>query len=118
MSNNEQAIVSAIRAEYMEKPVSKVNALVELDKKVKRPAEIFTYTFGTVGSLVLGTGMCLAMKIIGKTMSYMMPVGIAIGLVGIGMVAANYFLYKKILKNRKEKYAKEILALSDELLRK
>ena len=118
MSNNEQAIVNAIRADYTEKPVSKVNALVELDRKVKRPAEIFAYSFGTAGALVLGTGMSLAMKIIGKTMAYMIPLGIVIGTLGIGMVAANYFLYKKILKSRKEKYAKEILALSDELLQK
>lgn len=112
MGNHELRMVESIREEYTEKKKSRVNELVEMDRKVKRPAEIFAYTFGTVGSLVLGTGMCLAMKVIGNLM---IP-GIIIGLAGIAMVTANYFLYQKILKGRKEKYGKEILALSNEIL--
>ncbi len=116
MSNNEQAIVNAICEEYTEKPRTKFNDLLELDKKVKRPANIFAYAFGSAGALVLGTGMCLAMKVIGKKIAFMMPFGIVIGCVGIAMVTANYFLYKKILKSRKAKYGAEILSLSNELL--
>lgn len=66
-----------------------------------------------VGALVLGVGMCLAMEVIGS----MMPLGIVIGAVGIAMVTANYFLYRAILRSRKKKYAKEIVSLSDELLK-
>jgi hypothetical protein len=91
---------------------TKLDELKALDRKVKVPAEIFAYSFGTASSLVLGTGMCLAMKVIGD----MMILGIGIGLVGIALVTANYFLYKKILKARKQKYAKKILQLSDALL--
>ena len=69
--------------------------------------------FGIVGALVLGVGMCLAMEVIGS----MMPLGIVIGVVGIAMVTANYFLYRAILRSRKKKYAKEIVSLSDELLK-
>ncbi len=110
MKQNEQ--VEAIKAQYLPAKASKLDELKALDRKVKRPAEIFAYTFGTIGSLVLGTGMCLAMKIIGD----LMPLGIGIGLAGIAMVSANYFLYNKLLKRRKEKYAAQIVALSDSLL--
>ena len=46
----------------------------------------------------------------------MMPLGIVIGVVGIAMVSANYFIYRAMLNARKRKYADKILALSDELL--
>ena len=112
MNNYEQVKVEHIRQQYMEQKPTKLDVLKELDKKVKRPAQIFTYTFGTIGSLVLGTGMCLAMKIIGD----MMALGIVVGVVGIAMVSVNYPLYKKILNSRKKKYGKEIIELSNELL--
>ncbi len=39
----------------------------KLDRKAKMPAEIFAYTFGIFIALVFGTGMCLAMQVIGPT---------------------------------------------------
>ncbi|MBQ8685446.1 MAG: dihydropteridine reductase [Clostridia bacterium] len=114
MSNNEIAAVERIRQSYTERKPTKFDELRALNERVKRPANIFAYAFGTVGALVLGVGMSLAMKIIGNAMIG----GIAIGLAGIAMVTANYFIYKKILKTRKQKYASEILAISDELLNK
>lgn len=112
MKNNEKAKVQKIREQYTEKKATKFDELRELDAKVKRPAEIFAYTFGSIGALVLGTGMCLAMKVIGN----MMPLGIAIGVLGIGMVSITYSLYKGLLKARKKKYSKQIFELSDSLL--
>jgi hypothetical protein len=47
-----------------------------------------------------------------------MALGVVVGVVGIAAVAANYFIYNTILKNRKQKYASEILQLSDEILNK
>ena len=108
----ESKTVERIRKDYLPAERTKLDELKALDRKVKRPAEIFAYTFGVAGSLVLGTGMCLAMKVIGN----MMPLGIGVGLVGIALVTVNYFLYKKILKSRKQKYANEILKLTDDLL--
>ena len=116
MSINERRTLERIRAEYSEREVTKMDELRALDKKVARPAEIFAYTFGIIGALVLGLGMCLAMKVIFASLSYMMFVGIAVGLVGILMVSVNYFWYKNILASRKKKYAPRILALADELL--
>lgn len=106
--------VSEIRSRYAAKSVSeeKIDKLTRLDRQARRPAEIFAYTFGTLGALVLGVGMCLAMEIIGS----LMPLGIVIGVIGIVMVAVNCPIYKRILSQRKKKYAPEIVALSDELL--
>ncbi len=114
MTMQENKKVEEIQAQYLPKERTKVDELKGLDRKVRRPAEIFAYTFGSVGALVLGTGMCLAMKIIGN----LMPLGIAVGVVGIAMVSANYFLYEKLLKSRKKKYAQEVCALSNEILGK
>lgn len=118
MSNEEKRIIQSIKEDYSDKPVSKLDELKKLDSKVYCPAKIFAYTFGTIGSLVLGTGMCFAMKTIGATLSFAMPLGIAVGLVGIIMVTVNWFAYKKILYKRKKKYADEVLALTEELLNK
>ena len=76
------------------------------------PTKIFGYTYGTIGSLVLGTGMCLAMKVIGN----LMPLGIIVGLLGIAMVSTTYSIFKKMLNKRKSKYAEQIISKSNELL--
>ncbi len=112
MSNTELKTIETIRNAYVPYEPTKLDELKELNRKVKRPAKIFAYTFGAAGSLVLGTGMCLAMKVIGN----LMPLGIVVGALGIVAVSANYFLYKKLLRARKRKYGKEIIKLSDELL--
>ena len=106
--------IERIRASYTEKEVTKLDELKELDKKVKRPAQIFAYVYGSVSSLVLGTGMCLAMKIIGNSMA----LGIIIGVVGIALTLTTYPIFKAILKRRKEKYASQIFELTDSLLNK
>ena len=116
MSINEIKTVERIRENYTERKATKLDELKALNKKVERPAEIFACVFGAAGSLVLGTGMCLAMKIIGTGLSFAMPLGIVVGCVGIAMVSVNYFIYKKMLASRKKKYAKEVLALTDEIL--
>lgn len=116
MKNNEKMVAQQIKGYYEEKKESKLDHVIKLNEKAHRPAEIFAYTFGTIGSLVLGTGMCFAMKVIGTTLSFAMPLGICVGLVGIAMVSVNYFIYKKMVKNGKKKYGAEILKLTDEIL--
>lgn len=111
---NEKQIAQQIKNNYTPKTKeqTKLEELKAMDKKVKNPARVFAYTFGTVGSLILGTGMCLAMKIIGN----LMPLGIGVGLVGIAMVSLNYTIYHAILNKRKAKYANQIIEKSNELL--
>ena len=113
MNNNETKKVEQIRASYVKKETTKIDELKALDKKVKLPADIFAYIFGSIGSLVLGTGMSLAMGVIGNGL--MIP-GIIIGCAGILAVSINYFVRNKILKSRKKKYADKIIELSDGIL--
>ena len=114
----EQTIIQNIRAKYSEKEITKLDELKALDKKVKRPAQIFAYIFGSCSSLVLGTGMSLAMKVIGASLSFAMPLGIGVGILGILLASINYPIYKAILKSRKNKYSNQIFELSDSLLNK
>ncbi len=114
MNDYETVKVRRIREQYEERQTTKFDKLCELDRKVKRPAKIFGYAFGAIGALVLGTGMCLAMKVIGD----MMALGIVVGVLGIGMVSATYSLYKAILRSRKKKYSTQIFELSDTILNK
>lgn len=115
MSNNEIKLVEKIKCQYTEHEVTKTEQLKALDKRVKRGSTVFSYTFGALSSLVLGTGMCLAMGVIGSG-TPLMVAGIAIGVAGIGLVSATYPIYKKLLEKSKKKYANEIITLSDEIL--
>ena len=113
--NTDKIYAEQIANEYAPKQTSKVKALRRLDAKVKMPAQIFTFTLGIGSSLVLGTGMSLAMGVIGGGTPLMIAVGIIVGLVGIVGVSVNYPLYKKILTNSKNKYASDIISLANEI---
>ena len=110
--NEEKIIAEEIRAQYREKEDTKLDELLKLDRKVKVPCEIFAYCIGIVGALILGLGMCLAMKVIGNVMA----LGIVIGVVGLAAVSLTYPLHVRMMKNRKKKYGQKILQLSDEIL--
>ena len=113
--NTDKIYAEHIANEYAPKQTSKVKALKKLDAKVKNPANIFTITFGTISSLVLGTGMCLSMGVIGGGSPLMIGLGIIIGCLGILGVSVNYPLYKKILTKSKNKYASDIIKLANEI---
>ncbi len=110
----ETKTIERIRASYTPRTITKFDELKALDRKVKRPAQIFAYVYGSISSLVLGTGMCLAMKVIGNSM----VLGVGVGLVGIALTLTTYPIFNAILKRRKNKYAKQIFELSDSLLNK
>ena len=113
--NTDKIYAEAIANEYAPKDTSKVLALKKLDRKAKDKANIFAYTFGIVMTLVLGTGMCLSMGILGDGSAVIMGCGIALGILGIAGVGMNYPIYKKLLNAGKEKYAFEILQLAREI---
>lgn len=115
---NQEQYAYKIRSQYTEKEVTKLDELRALDSKVKRPAKIFAYIFGILGAMVLGVGMCLAMQVIGTALSFGFTLGILIGVTGIALVIANYFIYMAILKSRKNKYANQVITLTNELLNK
>lgn len=115
MKNLDTVYAEKIAEEYSQKSDSKVVALKKLDRKAKQPSEIFTYSFGIAGALILGTGMCLAMGVIGSGTLFFMMLGIIIGVIGIAMVSTNYYFYKRILEKGKQKYAFEIMELAKEI---
>lgn len=116
--NDQQFIAQKIRTQYMEKQSTELDALRALDAKVKRPANVFAYVFGSVSAIIMGAGMSLVMTDIGSTigMQNAMVPGIIIGLVGMIMAIANYPAYKRILGSRKKKYGGEILKLSEKIM--
>ena len=118
--NDQQFIAQKIRTQYMEKTPSELDALRELDAKVKRPANVFAYIFGSISAIIMGAGMSLVMTDIGAILGLgeaMIP-GIAIGVVGMAMALLTYPIYKGILNLRKKKYSAEILALSEKIMNK
>ena len=119
MSNNDQEfLVQKIRTQYTEKQHTELDALKALDAKVKKPANVFAYVYGSLGAIVMGAGMSLVMTDIGAMIGLanaMVP-GIVVGVVGLGMALSTYPIYKKILNSRKKKYAPEILALSEKIM--
>lgn len=118
--NDKKFIAQRIRAEYTEKQVTELDALHKLDKRVRRPANIFAYVFGSVGAVVLGTGMSFIMTEAGASfgMTGVTVPAVIIGVIGLAMAAFNYPLYRRVLNIRKEKYRGEILKLSDEIINK
>ena len=108
-------MVEKIRSQYTEVEYTELDALIALDAKVKKPANVFGYFYGSIGAMVMGAGMSLVMTDIGTIlgMSETLIPGIAVGIGGIFMALTNYPIYKKILSARKKKYAPQILELSD-----
>ena len=110
--NTDKLIAEAIAKDYAPKDSSKLVALKKLDNRAKLPATVFTYSFGIASSLVFGTGMCMAVKVIGGGLVMGSIVG-GVGLIGCGV---NYSVYKKLLEKSKKKYAYEIVQLAKEII--
>ena len=120
MNKNEQEfLVQKIRTQYTEKQYSELDVLKELDSKVKRPANIFAYVFGSLSALIMGSGMSLVMTDISTSVGIENPMvlGIVIGIIGMLMAIINYPIYKAILSSRRKKYADKIIAVSDKIIK-
>lgn len=117
--NDQNFLVQKIRSQYMEKESTDLDALQELDAKVKRPANIFSYVFGSISAIIMGAGMSLVMTDIGDIIGIADPMvpGIVIGVVGMLMAIINYPIYKGILGARRRKFADKIIALSDSIMK-
>lgn len=109
--NTDKIYAESIAKDYAPKDNSKIVALKKLDNRAKLPATIFTYTWGIAFALVFGTGMSLAMQVIGNSMVLGIIVGV-IGLIGCGV---NYPIYKRMLEKGKAKYAYEIVELARQI---
>ena len=117
--NDQDFIIQKIRTQYTEKEHTEVDALKALDSKVKRPANVFAYVFGSIGAVIMGCGMSLVMTDIAEIIGLSNPMiyGIIIGIFGMAMAIVNYPIYKTILGSRRKKYAGQIIKLSDRIMK-
>lgn len=119
MNRNEQEyLVQRIRTQYTEKEHTELDALKALDQRVKKPAQCFAYSFGTLSALVMGSGMSLVMTDLGATLGLtnaFLP-GLIVGIVGLAMAAITCPIYKRILSSRRKRFAPEIIALSNRIM--
>ena len=117
---DKQFIAEKIRTQYIEKQPSELDELRKLDVKVKRPANVFAYVFGSISAIVMGAGMSLVMTDIGSSLGIenTMVIGTLIGIFGMILALINYPMYKGILGSRKKKYGAEILRLSEKIMNK
>ena len=116
---DKEFVVEKIRSQYMESEHTELDALKTLDAKVKKPAKVFGYIYGSIGAIVMGTGMSLVMTDVGSMlgMNETLIPGIAVGVVGLVISCTTYPIYQKILNSRKKKYAAKIMELSDRIMK-
>lgn len=117
--NDHEYSIRELRTRYIEKEHTELDDLKALDRRVRRPANVFAYVFGSASALIMGSGMSLVMTDIGEKLGNGVPtgIGVAVGIIGMLMAIANYPVYKKILGSRRRRYAPRVIALSDKLLK-
>lgn len=113
-TEEERREIDNIRRQYTprDKTETKLDRLRKLDSKVKNTAVAVSLCFGIIGCLIFGLGLSMVLE------WNMYIWGTVVTIVGVVPIAAAYPVYKYALNKGKQKYAKEILELSDELLNK
>ena len=113
-----QQEVEKIRKAYLPKEEDKLEQLRSLHAIPTKKAQAASIAVGTVGALILGTGMSLCMTEIGAMLGNLaMVLGIVVGLPGLVLVALAYPVYNRTQKKERERIAPQILKLTDELLK-
>lgn len=112
-SLEERKEIDSIRQQYLpkDKNVSKMEELRNLHNKVKNVPMIWGISLGVVGILFFGTSMTFFLE-----WSALWYCGIPFAIIGTILIALAYPVYKKIEQKYKDKYGKQILELSNELL--
>ena len=117
----QQKEIENIRKKYMPKEEDKMERLRKLHHSATQKAQAWSIALGVIGALILGTGMSLAMtnlgEILGSHRNFAMVLGIAVGIVGLALVALAYPVYNLVLKKERQRIAPEILRLTDELMK-
>ena len=114
----QQQEVENIRKKYLPKEEDKMEQLRRLHNSATQKANARSIALGTVGALVLGTGMSLIMSDFGHALGALaMAVGIIVGMTGMVLIALAYPVYNHVLKKERARIAPEILRLTDELLK-
>lgn len=113
----QQSEVERIRSKYVAREESKLERLRRLDRSATAKARGWAITVGTVGALILGTGMSLMMTDFGVQLSLPYPqiIGIVVGVLGLIPVALAWPVYRRVLQRERKRIAPEVLRLADEL---
>ncbi len=111
-TEKERREIEEIRNKYSEENPknSKLSRLKELDAKVRRIPMLIGILLGIFGTLIFGTGLTMILE----WQKFLWGV-IVMGAGGVSIVAA-YFIHAALSSHYKDKYGKEILSLSEELL--
>lgn len=115
-SAKQQEEIDAIKKKYLPKEMtttaqSKLDELRKLDKKVEVTANLWSIIVGVIGTLIFGGGMSMVMVF---TTSMFIP-GIILGLIGMAGIAMALPVYRKVLREEREKAAPKVLELTEEL---
>ena len=111
-TEEERREIDNIRRQYTPRDKSKtrLERLKKLDAKVKNTALAVSLTVGIVGCLIFGLGLTMVLE------WNLLLWGVIVAAAGAIPMIFAYPLHKYALKKGKQKYAEEILKLSDELL--
>lgn len=111
-SIEERKEIESIRNSYVKNSTSnaKIETLRKLDNKVKGTPTCIALILGIVGTLIFGLGLTMILE--WNIVIWALPVC----LVGLVAIILAHPIYHKISIKLKDKYAEEIIKLSDELL--
>lgn len=114
-SAEEKKEILKIQRQYLSKEEDeedeKFIQLKKLDNAVKVPAKVVASIMGAVGFCCFGFGMAMSLE------WQMLLWGALLGIVGLILMAFAYPVFNKILSSRKKKYSRQILELSQSLLK-
>lgn len=120
-SFKEQEELKKIREKYEPREENKMDRLRRLDAEVTKKSVMVSISAGTIGALIMGTGMSFAMTDIGAAVGFSqnvsMVLGVIVGIIGIALACAAYPLYNYILKKERKKIAPEIIKITEELMK-
>ena len=114
-SAQDQKEIDTIRRKYgLDQKENKdvtMEELRRLDRSAERPGMITGLSVGIIGTLILGTGMSMALMKSGS----LFVLGIIIGIIGIALAISAYPLYNRITKKRRAEIAPQIEEISRRL---
>ncbi|MBQ7978110.1 MAG: hypothetical protein IJ301_05965 [Clostridia bacterium] len=110
-TSEERREIESIRNSYLENSVpSKLQTLRSMNNKVKNIPTILALVIGIVGTLVFGLGLAMILE------WELLIWGIILCVIGIAIAPFAYPIFIASKKHLKDKYAKDIIKLSEELL--
>ncbi|MBR2108313.1 MAG: hypothetical protein IJ937_13715 [Treponema sp.] len=112
MTEQEIQFVKELKSKYEERETTtqKIEKLRDLDASVYTSGTITGLILGILGILIFGTGMCCCL------LWNMYFLGVVLGIVGIQIMALAYPTRNRLVGKKRKEVAKDIQALSNELL--